>query len=75
LKDKVEADSTDDAAMEIAKLLFDQATIRSGYGLADPVEFADRIMNIMYANLDIDPETPVSDKWHIFKFYFFLGIF
>merc|ERR1711970_940950 len=62
LKEKVELDSTDDAAMEIAKLLFDQATIRSGFKLSDPVEFADRIMNIMYANMDIDPETPVEDE-------------
>lgn len=46
--------------MEISKLLFDQAALRSGYVLKDPVDFADRIMNIMYANLDIDPETPVS---------------
>lgn len=62
LKDKVEADPTDDAAMEISKLLFDQAALRSGYVLKDPVDFADRIMNIMYANLDIDPETPLDDE-------------
>ena len=60
MKEKVEADANDDAAIEISKLLFDQAALRSGYVLKDPVEFADRIMNIMYANLDIDPETPVS---------------
>jgi len=62
LREKVEADPTDDAAIEISKLLFDQAALRSGYVLKDPVDFADRIMNIMYANLDIDPETPLDDE-------------
>jgi len=62
LKEKVEADPNDDAAIEISKLLFDQAALRSGYVLKDPVEFADRIMNIMYANLDIDPETPLAEE-------------
>ena len=58
--DKVTADENDDAAIEISKLLFDTAALRSSYALKDPVDFADRILNIMYANLDIDPETPVS---------------
>ena len=62
LKSRVEDDPADEAAIEIAKLLFDQAALRSGYQLKDPTDFADRIMNIMYANLDIDPETPVSWK-------------
>jgi len=62
LLERVEADEQDAAAEEIAKLLFDQAALRSGYTLKDPTEFADRIMNIMYANLDIDPETPVEDE-------------
>ena len=63
LKSRVEDDPADEAAIEIAKLLFDQAALRSGYQLKDPTDFADRIMNIMYANLDIDPETPVSLKF------------
>lgn len=62
LLERVEADESDEAAQEIAKLLFDQAALRSGYVLKDPTDFADRIMNIMYANLDIDPETPVEDE-------------
>lgn len=60
--EKVEADESDDAAIEISKLLFDTAALRSGYGLKEPVDFADRILNIMYANLEIDPETPVSNE-------------
>merc|ERR1719281_389617 len=62
LKSRVEDDPADDAAIEIAKLLFDQAALRSGYQLKDPTDFADRIMNIMYANLDIDPETPLEEE-------------
>jgi len=66
--EKVEADENDDAAIEISKLLFDTAALRSGYGLKEPVDFADRILNIMYANLEIDPETPVSDQVNDFFF-------
>lgn len=62
LREKVESDPSDDAAIEIAKLLFDQAALRSGYQLKDPTDFADRIMNIMYANLEIDPETPMEEE-------------
>ena len=60
--EKVEADENDDAAIEISKLLFDTAALRSGYGLKEPVDFTDRIFNIMYTNLEIDPETPVSNQ-------------
>jgi len=62
LADKCEADPEDEAAMEIAKLLFDTASLRSGFTLGEPIDFADRILNIMYANLDIDPETPIDDE-------------
>ena len=68
LLDKVEADQDDEAASEIAKLLFDTSALRSGYSLREPVDFAERILNIMYANLDIDPETPVS-RIFFFAFY------
>ena len=36
--EKVEADENDDVAIEISKLLFDTAALRSGYGLKEPVE-------------------------------------
>lgn len=62
LLEKVIEDDKDDAASEIAKLLFDTAALRSGYNLKEPVDFAERILNIMYANLDIDPETPIEDE-------------
>ena len=66
--EKVEADSDDEAASEIAKLLFDTSALRSGYSLREPVDFAERILNIMYANLEIDPETPVSNQVNDFFF-------
>lgn len=62
LLEKVEADDGDDAAIEIARLMFDSALLRSGFSLKDQTDFADRILNIMYANLDIDPETPIEDE-------------
>jgi heat shock protein beta len=43
-------------------LLFDTSALRSGYSLREPVDFAERILNIMYANLDIDPETPIDEE-------------
>jgi len=62
LLSEVEADEDNDAAIEISKLMFDQALLRSGFSLKDPTDFADRILNIMYANLDIDPETPLEEE-------------
>jgi len=40
--------------------MFDTAVLRSGYTIQDSVSFAKRILEMMYSNMDIDPNTPVS---------------
>merc|ERR1739838_219645 len=39
---------------------YDTAVLRSGYALKDQVDFSKRIMDMLYTNLDIDPETPIE---------------
>jgi len=60
LLEKVEADSEDSQAQSIAEVMFDTAVLRSGYQLKDQVDFSKRIMNMLYKNLDIDPNTPIE---------------
>merc|ERR1712240_3860 len=60
LLEKVEADSEDSQAQSIAEVMFDTAVLRSGYQLKGQVDFSKRIMNMLYKNLDIDPNTPIE---------------
>ena len=46
--------------MGIAEVMFDTAVLRSGYVLQDQAEFSKRILGMLYSNLDIDPDAPVS---------------
>merc|ERR1712013_268074 len=62
LLEKVEADSEDSQAQSIAEVMFDTAVLRSGYQLKDQVDFSKRIMNMLYKNLDIDPNTPIESE-------------
>jgi heat shock protein beta len=41
-------------ALNTAKLLFETATLRSGYALKDQVGFAERIETVLKKNLNID---------------------
>ena len=50
----------DQVAHDIAQVMFDTAVLRSGYTIPDSVSFAKRILEMMYSNMDIDPNTPVS---------------
>ena len=40
--------------------MFDTAVLRSGYLLKDSMGFSKRILDMLYTNLEIDPNTPVS---------------
>merc|ERR1739838_794534 len=50
----------DKQALTIAQVMYDTAVLRSGYALKDQVDFSKRIMDMLYTNLDIDPETPIE---------------
>ena len=59
---KVELDSEDPQAEELARILYDTAVLRSGYSLADSADFALRIDKMLRSNLDIDPSAEVEPE-------------
>lgn len=57
---RVEADKDDAKSLGTAKLLFETATLRSGFILEDQIGFAERIEAIIRQNLDVDADAAVS---------------
>lgn len=57
---RVEADKEDKLAYNTATLLFETATLRSGFSLKDSVGFADRIETMLKTSLNLSPEEAVS---------------
>ena len=55
-----QTDPEDEKAVSIAEVMFDTAVLRSGYVLQDQAAFSKRILGMLYKNLDIDPDAPVS---------------
>lgn len=62
LKARIEADKDDVIATSTAKLLFETATLRSGYSLQDSVGFAERIETMLKTSLNLDPSEQVEDE-------------
>merc|ERR1719219_839560 len=60
LNERVQADKDDPVALRNAQLMFDTAALRSDYVIADKVEFSQRILDIMYANLEIDESDEID---------------
>uniref|UniRef100_A0AC35U4S3 HATPase_c domain-containing protein n=1 Tax=Rhabditophanes sp. KR3021 TaxID=114890 RepID=A0AC35U4S3_9BILA len=57
---RVDADTSDQKAIDTAELLFETATLRSGFILADQVGFAQRIESILRKNLDVAEDEQVD---------------
>ncbi|KAJ1349115.1 Endoplasmin [Parelaphostrongylus tenuis] len=57
---RVIADKEDQKAKDTALLLFETATLRSGYSLEDQVGFAERIESVLRQSLDVDPDAQVE---------------
>lgn len=62
LNARVKVDKLDPDAKQTALLLFDTATLRSGYTIKSPVGFADRINLVMRKNLQIDVDEKTDDE-------------
>nr|XP_009861771.1 endoplasmin [Ciona intestinalis] len=62
LLERIETDAEDAQAAQIANVMFDTAALRSGYSLKDSVDFSKRILDMLYKNLNIDPETPIEEE-------------
>ena len=59
---RVESDSADHQAEELARILYDTAVLRSGYSLVDSSDFATRIDRMLRSNLNIDPDALVEPE-------------
>jgi len=58
---RVEADEQDPQAKDIAVLLFDTATLRSGYYLQDSADYAGRVESLLRKSLGISESEQVED--------------
>lgn len=58
----VDEDTKSRKAEELVQLMFESATIRSGYELKDTAGFADRIELMLRSALDISPEEKVDEE-------------
>jgi heat shock protein beta len=62
---RVESNKDDENALYTAQLLFDTATLRSGYVLQDQVGFAERIEQVLRKNVDLSMDEQVEDEAEI----------
>ncbi|OUC44148.1 Hsp90 protein [Trichinella nativa] len=56
IKQRVDEDKSDPLALSVARLLYDAATLRSGYLLKDSADFADRIDVMLKSALNLNPD-------------------
>lgn len=59
---RVADDKEDVLAVSTAKLLFETATLRSGFALKDSVGFAERIEGVMRGSLSLSPDEAVEEE-------------
>jgi len=62
LRSRVENDEKDDAATELAMVLFETATLRSGYGLRDTAAFSSRVEKMMRRSLGVSLDEQVEEE-------------
>jgi len=62
---RVESNKDDENAIYTAQLLFDTATLRSGFVLQDQVGFAERIEQILRKNVDLSMDEQVEEEAEI----------
>merc|ERR1712091_270395 len=58
---KVKSDKEDKAAVDSAQVLFQTALIESGYEIADPSAFVNRVYRLMSKELGVDPDAPLKE--------------
>ncbi|KAL7078962.1 hypothetical protein ACQ4LE_001471 [Meloidogyne hapla] len=64
---RVQDDPEDPVAKSTARLLFETATLRSGYSLSDQVGFAERIEGILRKSLDLSATAEVEDEMEVIE--------
>lgn len=60
LQRRVEKDESDDTNIDLARVLFDTAILRSGFALPDSATFAGRIERMLRLSVGVDSDAPVS---------------
>merc|ERR1711920_1028958 len=61
MKNKIDDDENDKTVKDLINLLFDTAMLQSGFSLADPTHFANRIHRMIKLGLSINPDEEVID--------------
>lgn len=61
LKERVENKKDDETTKDLAVLLFEMATIRSGYSLKDPSDFSNRIERMLRLSVDVPLDEPIEE--------------
>lgn len=59
---RVNGDAEDQTAADLAVVLFETATLRSGYQLADTKAYGDRIERMLRLSLNVDPDEQIEDE-------------
>jgi len=62
LKARVDADAEEQTAKDLALVMFETATMRSGYALADSAGFAERVERMLRLSLDIPVDEKVEEE-------------
>ena len=55
-----QSDAEDQTASDLAMVLFETATLRSGYQLADTKAYGDRIEHMLRLSMNVDPSEQVG---------------
>merc|ERR1712151_1149002 len=61
LLNKVKANKEDEMAKETASMLFQAATIESGFEIQDPTFFVSKVYRMMSKDLGVDPDAPIKE--------------
>jgi len=62
LKNRVDANAEDDTAKDLAMVMFETATLRSGYNVPDTAGFAERIEKMLRLSLDISEDAKIDEE-------------
>merc|ERR1712061_348852 len=58
---KVKANKEDDLAKDPASMLFQAATMESGFDIMDPTFFVSKVYRMMSKDLGVDPDAPITE--------------
>ncbi|KAK6176557.1 hypothetical protein SNE40_014819 [Patella caerulea] len=62
LKKRVEANKEDETAKDLAVVMFETATVRSGYRISDTMGFAQRVENMLRLSLDVPLDAKIEEE-------------